>query len=69
MLGRNFTLPFGFGVKRNFGKKLDVGLEWKTRWTRSDALDGFSSLFGEIDLQIFITHRSSSIFENRWSGR
>lgn len=41
-VGRNFTLPFGFGVKRNFGKKLDVGLEWKTRWTRSDALDGFS---------------------------
>lgn len=41
-VGRNLTIPFGFGVKRNFGRWLDLGVEWKTRWTRTDALDGFS---------------------------
>ena len=40
--GRNFTVPFGLGFKRNFGDRLDLGLEWKTRWTRTDALDAFS---------------------------
>jgi len=40
--GRNLTLPFGLGVKRNFGRWLDLGLEWKSHWTRSDALDAFS---------------------------
>jgi len=40
--GRNLTIPFGVGVKRNFGRWLDLGLEWKTRWTRNDNLDGFS---------------------------
>jgi outer membrane protein OmpA-like peptidoglycan-associated protein len=41
-VGRNLTIPFGVGVKRNFGRWLDLGVEWKTRWTRSDNLDGFS---------------------------
>lgn len=40
--GRNLVIPFGFGIKRNFGEWLDVGLEWKTRWTRSDDLDAFN---------------------------
>ena len=40
--GRNLTVPFGFGLKRNFGKMLDLGLEWRTNWTRSDNLDAFS---------------------------
>jgi outer membrane protein OmpA-like peptidoglycan-associated protein len=40
--GRNMVIPFGLGIKRNFGNWLDLGLEWKTRWTRSDALDGFN---------------------------
>lgn len=40
--GRNLTIPFGFGVKRNFGRWLDLGIEWRSHWTRSDALDGFS---------------------------
>lgn len=40
--GRNLTIPFGAGIKRNFGKWLDLGLEFKTHWTRSDNLDGFS---------------------------
>lgn len=40
--GRNLTVPFGFGVKRNFGRWFDLGLEWRSHWTRSDALDAFS---------------------------
>ena len=40
--GRNLTIPFGFGIKRDFGKWLDLGLEWRTNWTRSDNLDAFS---------------------------
>ncbi len=40
--GRNITIPFGVGVKRNFGRWLDLGLEWRSHWTRSDALDAFS---------------------------
>lgn len=40
--GRNMTIPFGLGVKRNFGRWLDLGLEWRSHWTRSDALDAFS---------------------------
>ncbi len=41
-IGNNFTIPFGVGFKRNFGSWLDLGLEWRTHWTRSDNLDGFS---------------------------
>jgi outer membrane protein OmpA-like peptidoglycan-associated protein len=40
--GRNLTLPFGLGIKRTFGNWLDLGLEYKVRWTRSDQLDAFS---------------------------
>lgn len=40
--GRNLAIPFGFGVKRNFGERFDLGLEWRTRWTRSDDLDAFN---------------------------
>jgi outer membrane protein OmpA-like peptidoglycan-associated protein len=40
--GRNLTIPFGIGVKRNFGRWLDLGFEWRSHWTRSDGLDGFS---------------------------
>jgi outer membrane protein OmpA-like peptidoglycan-associated protein len=39
---RNLTIPFGFGIKRNFGSWLDLGLEWKTRWVRSDGIDAFT---------------------------
>ncbi len=40
--GRNLTIPFGLGVKRNFGQWLDLGLEWRSNWTRTDNLDAFS---------------------------
>jgi len=40
--GRNFTVPFGFGVKRNFGRLLDIGIEYRNNYTRSDNLDAFS---------------------------
>ena len=40
--GRNLTIPFGAGLKRNFGKWLDLGIEYKVHWTRNDNLDGFS---------------------------
>jgi outer membrane protein OmpA-like peptidoglycan-associated protein len=40
--GSDLTIPFGAGLKRNFGKWLDLGLEWKTYWTRNDNLDGYS---------------------------
>lgn len=40
--GRNFTLPFGFGFKRNFGDMLDVGIEYRLNYTRSDNLDAYS---------------------------
>lgn len=39
--GRNLTIPFGFGVKRTFGRWLDLGLEWRTHWVRSDDIDAF----------------------------
>jgi OOP family OmpA-OmpF porin len=40
--GSNLTIPFGFGIKRNFGSWLDLGVEWKTRVTNSDELDAFN---------------------------
>lgn len=40
--GRNLTVPFGLGVKRTFGRWLDLGLEWRTHWTRTDNLDAYS---------------------------
>jgi outer membrane protein OmpA-like peptidoglycan-associated protein len=40
--GTDFTIPFGFGIKRNFGSWLDLGVEWKTRLTNSDDLDAFN---------------------------
>ena len=39
---RNLTIPFGMGLKRNFGEWLDLGLEWRTHWVRSDDLDAFN---------------------------
>jgi len=41
--GRNLTVPFGVGVKRNFGKILDLGVELKMHYTRSDNLDALSA--------------------------
>ena len=41
---RNLTIPFGMGLKRNFGEWLDLGLEWRTHWVRSDDLDAFNFL-------------------------
>lgn len=40
--GRNMTVPFGIGFKRSFGNWLDLGVEWRSHWTRSDNIDGFS---------------------------
>lgn len=40
--GINMTIPFGFGIKRNISSLIDLGLEWRTNWTRSDNLDAFS---------------------------
>lgn len=41
--GRNFTIPFGVGVKRNFGKLVDLGIEYKMHYTRTDNLDALSA--------------------------
>lgn len=40
--GTNFTIPFGVGAKRNFGKLIDLGIEYRMNYTRSDKLDAFS---------------------------
>ncbi|MFM9944882.1 MAG: OmpA family protein [Bacteroidia bacterium] len=40
---KNFTVPFGVGVKRNFGKILDLGIEFKMHYTRTDNLDALSA--------------------------
>ncbi len=40
--GRNFAIPFGVGIKRNFGRWLDLGIELRENYTRSDNLDAFS---------------------------
>jgi outer membrane protein OmpA-like peptidoglycan-associated protein len=40
--GRNFAIPFGIGIKRNFGKWLDLGFEFRENYTRSDNIDAFS---------------------------
>ena len=38
----DLTYPLGLGLKYNLSKNFDLGLEWKTRLTRSDKLDAFS---------------------------
>lgn len=40
--GRNFTIPYGIGFKRNIGNRLDIGIEYRLNWTRGDNLDAFS---------------------------
>jgi outer membrane protein OmpA-like peptidoglycan-associated protein len=40
--GRNFVIPFGVGVKYNVNNMLDLGIEYRMNFTRSDNLDGFS---------------------------
>ncbi|MBI1306249.1 MAG: OmpA family protein [Bacteroidetes bacterium] len=40
--GRNFTIPFGVGVKRNINRWLDLGIEYRNHYTRSDNLDAYS---------------------------
>ncbi len=40
--GRNFTVPYGIGFKRSFGKRLDLGLEWRMNWVRGDNIDALS---------------------------
>lgn len=40
--GRNLTIPFGAGLKYDVNKWLDLGVEFKTHWTRTDNLDAFS---------------------------
>jgi outer membrane protein OmpA-like peptidoglycan-associated protein len=40
--GNNFTVPFGVGFKRNLGKWLDLGIEYKNHYTRTDNLDAYS---------------------------
>jgi len=40
----HFTIPFGFGVKANLGKRLSGGLEWSGRKTFSDLVDGLPNL-------------------------
>lgn len=40
--GRNLTIPFGVGVKYNVLEWLDLGIEYRMNFTRSDNLDGFS---------------------------
>jgi outer membrane protein OmpA-like peptidoglycan-associated protein len=52
--GTDITFPLGVGVKYNLNDKFDLGLEWKTRLTRSDDLDAR-------DLELF----SSSSERNR----
>jgi OOP family OmpA-OmpF porin len=37
--GTDITFPLGLGVKYNLNERFDLGLEWKTRLTRSDDLD------------------------------
>ena len=37
--GTDLTFPLGLGMKYNLNDKFDLGLEWKTRLTRSDDLD------------------------------
>jgi hypothetical protein len=41
-LDRDLTIPFGLGIKRSINKWLDLGLEWRLQWTRSDNLDAYS---------------------------
>lgn len=40
--GQNFTIPFGVGAKRNITKWLDLGIEYRNHYTRSDNLDAYS---------------------------
>ncbi|MCB9240337.1 MAG: OmpA family protein [Flavobacteriales bacterium] len=40
--GQNFTIPFGVGVKRNISDWLDLGIEYRNHYTRTDNLDAYS---------------------------
>lgn len=40
--GQNFTVPFGVGFKRNLNKWIDVGIEYRNNYTRTDNLDAYS---------------------------
>ncbi len=40
--GSDFVIPFGFGLKRNFGERLDIGFEYKLNMLRDDYIDAFS---------------------------
>ena len=40
--GTDLIIPFGFGLKRNFGERLDVGVEYKLNMLRDDYIDAFS---------------------------
>ena len=42
----DITFPVGLGLKYNLGERFDLGLEWKTRLTRTDDLDAY-------DLELF----------------
>lgn len=46
--GTDLTFPLGIGIKYLLNEKFDLGLEWKTRLTRSDDLDAR-------DLELFNT--------------
>lgn len=39
----NMALPFGIGFKRNFGTVLDLGIEYRMHYTRTDNLDALSA--------------------------
>ena len=57
----DLTYPLGLGLKYNLGKNFDLGLEWKTRLTRTDKLDAFESRCSETtELGITTQHLVSS---------
>lgn len=47
---RKAIVPFGFGFKHNFGRLIDLGLEYRQTWLRSDNIDVYNT----------------PVFQNRW---
>lgn len=62
----NFTIPIGFGMKKNIKPQLVLGIEWAFRKTFSDYLDSLSGEdLGNYDSDYGVTINDSNRFKQR----
>ncbi|MBL7811184.1 MAG: hypothetical protein JNL57_03085 [Bacteroidetes bacterium] len=41
--GRNWVVPFGFGLKHNLGRYFDLGVDYRQTYTRTDDIDKYNT--------------------------